>query len=424
MSRAPVGLTLVAGIVLLAGCGESTSTTGDQPAQVTVTGPATLDVGGRAQYTAHLTDQNGAVVSGATITWTTDDLGVASVDENGVVTGFAGGSATVRASAAGVTGTASFHVVPAITFCKPDTQLDSWCRLTDAPNTQDFPSVSGNRVVFGDWLAPGNKAVVLLDLVTGDTTTLTPINTDNTIPTIDGDRVIYVRLPPTGDWQLLTYDLNTGQETQFATADRNYGFGRLALSGHRAAWHMNRNNNWDIYTYDFNTKKETRLTTDTTDQADPAIFGDRVTWSDKRNRGTWWDLYTYDFTAGKETRLTENPTLARGSAIFGDRIVWGDSRGGLFSLYEYDFNRSDHERPVNADSLENALTMWGGRIAWMSANDDIYAYDLDAGIQKRVTNLASAQQLPWISQDYLVWQDDRNGNLDIYIARLADIFRP
>jgi beta propeller repeat protein len=421
--KAPVGLMLVA-IVLLAGCGDSTSTNGGQHGHLTVNGPATLEVGGRAQYTAHLTDENGAVVSGVAITWTTDNLVVASVDENGIVTGFAGGSATVRASAAGLTGTASFHVVPALTFCKADGQLDSWCRLTDAPNTQDYPSVSGNRVVFGNWLAPGNKAVVLLDLLTGDTTTLTPKNTDNTIPTIDGDRVIYVRLPPTGDWQLLTYDLNAGQETQFASADRNYGFGRLALSGHRAAWHMNRNNNWDIYTYDFNTKKETRLTTDTTDQADPAIFGDRATWADKRNHGTWWDLYTYDFTAGKETRLTQSPTLARGSAIFGDRIVWGDSRGGLFSLYEYDFNRSDHERPVNADSFENALTMWGSRIAWMSANDDIYAYDLDAGMQKRVTNLASAQQLPWISQDYLVWQDDWNGNLDIYIARLADIFRP
>jgi len=421
--KAPSSLTLVAGMVVLAGCGGD-SGTGVQSGQLTVTGPATVDVGGRAQYTAHLTDENGAPVSGASITWTTDNLAVASVDENGVVTGFAGGSATVRASAAGLTGTASFHVVPALTICKPDNQLDSWCRLTDAPNTQDYPSVSGNRVVFGNWLAPGNKAVVLLDLLTGDTTTLTPKNTDNTIPTIDGDRVIYVRLPPTGDWQLLTYDLNAGQETQFASADRNYGFGRLALSGHRAAWHMNRNNNWDIYTYDFNTKKETRLTTDTTDQADPAIFGDRVTWSDKRNHGTWWDLYTYDFPAGKETRLTQSPTLARGSAIFGDRIVWGDSRGGLFSLYEYDFNRSDHERPVNADSFENALTIWGSRIAWMSANDDIYAYDLDAGIQKRVTNLTSAQQIPWISQDYLVWQDDRNGDLDIYIARLADIFRP
>ena len=423
MRKAPVDLTLVAGLVILVGCGED-SATGVHPGQLTVTGPATLDLGGRAQYTAHLTDENGGVVSGVAITWTTDNLVVASVDENGIVTGFAGGSATVRASAAGLTGTASFHVVPALTFCKGDGQLDSWCRLTDSPAGQISPSVSGSRVVFVDQRAPGNQAIVLLDLTTGDTTTLTPDNTANIIPTIDGDRVIYVRLPPTGDWQLLTYDLNSGQETQFASEDRNYGFGRLALSGYRAAWHMNRNNNWDIYTYDFNTKKETRLTTDTTDQADPAIFGDRVTWSDKRNRGTWWDLYTYDFTAGKETRLTENPTLARGSAIFGDRIVWGDSRGGLFSLYEYDFNRSDHERPVNADSLENALTMWGGRIAWMSANDDIYAYDLDAGIQKRVTNLASAQQLPWISQDYLVWQDDRNGNLDIYIARLADIFRP
>jgi beta propeller repeat protein len=381
-------------------------------------------VGGRAQYTALLTDENGAVVSGAAITWTTDNLVVASVDENGIVTGFAGGSATVTASAAGVTGTASFHVVPAIIFCKPDGQLDSWCRLTGGPNGQISPSVSGNRVVFVDQRAPGNQAIVLLDLTTGDTTTLTPDNTDNGIPTIDGDRVIYVRLPPTGDWQLLTYDLNAGQETQFASEDRNYGFGRLALSGHRAAWHMNRNDNWDIFIYDFDTHKETRLTTDPADQADPAIYGDRVTWSDKRNHGIWWDLYSSNFATGKEDRLTDSTTLARGSAISGNRIVWGDIRGGPFSLYEYDFNRSDHERHVNADSLENALTIWGSRVAWMSGNDEIYAYDLDAGGQKRVTSLASSQQLPWISQDYLVWQDNRNGDWDVYIARLADIFRP
>ena len=422
MHKASVGLLLVAGSLLVGACGESS--TGVHIGQLTVTGPATLDVGGRAQYTAHLTDENGAPVSGATITWTTDNLAVASVDEDGVVTGFAGGSATVRASAAGLAGSASFHVVPAITFCKPDGQLDSWCRLTDGPNGQISPSVSGNRLVFVDQRVSGEQAIVLLDLTTGDTTTLTPKNTENIIPTIDGDRVIYASLPATGDWQLLTYDLSTGQETQFAHEDRNYGFGRLALSGHRATWHMNRNNNWDIFVYDFVTHHETRLTTDPADQADPAIFGDRVTWSDKRNHGLWWDLYSYDFTTGIETRLTDSTTLARGSANFGNRIVWGDIRGGLFNLYEYDFTRSDHERHVNATSFENALTMWGSRVAWMSAADDIYAYDLDAGEQKRVTNLPSSQQLPWISQDYLVWQDNRNGGWNIYIARLADIFRP
>jgi len=420
--EAPVGLTLVAGLVILVGCGED-SATGVHPGQLTVTGPATLDVGGRAQYTAHLTDENGAPVSGATITWTTDNLAVASVDETGIVTGFAGGSATVRASAAGLAGSASFHVVPAITFCKPDTQLDSWCRLTDSPTGQMFPSVSGYRVVWQDRRATGS-VIVLLDLTTGDTTSLTPDDEETVIPTIDGDRIIYARIGPVGPWQLLIYDLNTGQETPFATEDRNIGLGRLALSGHRAAWHALRNGNWDIYVYDFNTHKETRLTTDTTDQADPAIFGDRVTWSDKRNHGTWWDLYEYDFTTGKETRLTESSTLARGSAIFGDRIVWGDTRGGLFSLYEYDFNRSDHERLVPVDSLENALTMWGPRVAWMSGKDEIYAYDLEAGRQVRVTNLASSQAIPWISQDYLVWEDYRNGAADVYIARLADIFRP
>jgi hypothetical protein len=172
-------------------------------------------VGGRAQYTALLTDENGAVVSGAAITWTTDNLVVASVDENGIVTGFAGGSATVTASAAGVTGTASFHVVPVIIFCKPDGNSTHGAgdRRPEQPGSP-ISHRQPRRLCRPS--APGNQAIVLLDLTTGDTTTLTPDNTDNGIPTIDGDRVIYVRLPPTGDWQLLTYDLNAGQETQFA----------------------------------------------------------------------------------------------------------------------------------------------------------------------------------------------------------------
>ncbi|HEU5154286.1 MAG TPA: hypothetical protein VFU03_06130, partial [Gemmatimonadales bacterium] len=85
MHKAPVGLTLVAGMMLLGGCGESS--TDVHAGQLTVTGPATLDLGGRAQFTAHLTDENGAPVTGATIAWSTDNLAVASVDEDGVVSG-------------------------------------------------------------------------------------------------------------------------------------------------------------------------------------------------------------------------------------------------------------------------------------------------------------------------------------------------
>jgi beta propeller repeat protein len=393
-----------------------------QPAQVMLTGPGSIGVGDQAQFSVVVTDENGAVLSGVSIDWATDNPAVATVDQNGLVTALGSGSGAVTATTGEVTGTASFRVA-AFSFCKDDDHLDAWCRLTDSPTTETFPSVSGNRVVWVDQRTSSSRVIVMLDLATGDTTSLTPESEASTLPTLDGDRVIYARIPPAGNWPLLVYDLTTGVETPFATAGE-YLLPRLALSGHRAAWHDNRNNNWDIYTFDFNTNMETRLTTDTSSQLWPAIFGDRVTWMDYRHHGTWQDLYTYDFTTGTETRLTEASTLGRGSPVSADRIVWGDIRGGQFSLYEYDFNRPNHERPLNTTLLSSEITMNGSRVAWTDVVYDIRAFDFTTGTEVRVTNNPGSARYPWISQDYLVWTDYRNGNADVYIARLVDVFGP
>ena len=421
MRKALVALSWVAGTILPVGCDHMTDV---QPAQVTLTGPASIAVGGQGQFSVLVTDQNGEPLRGVSVDWVTDNPAVATVDQNGFVTGEGAGPGTVIATTGEVTGTASFRVIAPLSFCRDDDQLDAWCRLTDSPTWETFPSVSGNRVVWTDQRAYG-QVIVMLDLSTGETTSLTPENEASVLPTIDGDRVVYARLPLTGPWQLLTYDLTTGVETLFSTMDRNLGLGRLALSGHRAAWHDKRNNNWDIYIFDFNTNTETRLTTDPTDQADPAIVGDRVTWVDNRHNGgpeTWFDLYTYDFTTGTESRITEATTLGRAAAVSADRMVWGDIRGGYFALYEYDFNRPNHERALNTTLLENSITLNGSRVAWYDAAGDIHAFDITTGKEVRVTNLGSTQRIPWISQDYLVWEDYRNGNGDIYIARLVDVF--
>lgn len=85
-------------------------------ASVTVS-PATasLPAGAGTQLSAVLRDAGGAVLSGRTVTWSSTNSAVATVNASGFVTAVAGGSATVRATSEGVTGSASITVQTAST---------------------------------------------------------------------------------------------------------------------------------------------------------------------------------------------------------------------------------------------------------------------------------------------------------------------
>ena len=70
----------------------------------------TLAVGANAQLSATLKDSAGNVLTGRTITWGTSSSGVATVTSSGMVTGVAGGSATITATSDGKSGTSAVLV--------------------------------------------------------------------------------------------------------------------------------------------------------------------------------------------------------------------------------------------------------------------------------------------------------------------------
>ena len=106
--------------VLVLSCGDGAVEPAPPPAPVATTvtvspASATLTaVEETARLTAGVRDQNGQVMAGATVAWTTSDASVAAVDASGLVTAAANGSATITATAGSVSGTAAVTVAQAV----------------------------------------------------------------------------------------------------------------------------------------------------------------------------------------------------------------------------------------------------------------------------------------------------------------------
>ncbi len=85
------------------------------PVATVAVAPAALSVGvgGTQQLTAMLKDASGNTLTGRTVSWTTSDATKATVSSTGLVTAVAVGSATITASAGGVTGASVITVAPA-----------------------------------------------------------------------------------------------------------------------------------------------------------------------------------------------------------------------------------------------------------------------------------------------------------------------
>ena len=122
------GLVRVAAAVLLMlSCGDSGAEPPPLGVATTVTiNPASVTLPAIEEtfpFSVEVRDQNGQVMSGAAVTWSSSDPAIASVDAAGVVTARANGSTTVTATAGGATGSAVVSVAqaPAAVRITPNT---------------------------------------------------------------------------------------------------------------------------------------------------------------------------------------------------------------------------------------------------------------------------------------------------------------
>ena len=110
-------LTVVVVTMPILSCGDTGVELSPPPdpvatAVAVIPGAATFSaLGETTQFTAEVRDQNGQVMTGVAVTWTSSDASVAAVDGSGQVTAAANGSATITATAGFASGTAAVTVV-------------------------------------------------------------------------------------------------------------------------------------------------------------------------------------------------------------------------------------------------------------------------------------------------------------------------
>jgi len=143
---------------------------------------ASIVAGNNTTLQATVKDANGNVMTGQTITWSTSNTSVATVNASGVVTGIAAGAATITATCAGKSGTAAITVTAAppvvttVTVAPPGASINVGATVTLTATVKDaqgnvmtgqtitwsssntaIATVSSSGVVTG--VAPGSATV-------------------------------------------------------------------------------------------------------------------------------------------------------------------------------------------------------------------------------------------------------------------------
>ena len=127
---------------------------------------ATLTVGGTQQLTATVYDQNGNVMTGQTIAWSSSATSVATVNGSGVVTAVAAGTATVTASTGGKSASSAITVNAPVSSSPPPSTSEPTPSSSIIWQDQ-FQSYTSTSSLMASYTHLNNESKIFLDATGG-----------------------------------------------------------------------------------------------------------------------------------------------------------------------------------------------------------------------------------------------------------------
>ena len=165
--------TLLAAVALAKGCGDGEDPSGPpppepaRPATVAVS-PATIELaalGATEQLSAEVRDQNGNVMTGAAVAWSSGSAAVATVSASGLVTAAGNGTAMITATAGSTSGSATVTVAQQVSVVTVSPSADTLVALGDTLRlTATATDANGNAVAGAEFAwTSGDTLVARVD---------------------------------------------------------------------------------------------------------------------------------------------------------------------------------------------------------------------------------------------------------------------
>jgi len=319
----------------------------------------------------------------------------------------------------------------------PVMRIDEFQMTTD-PADQSEPEIDGGRIVWQDNRNGNWDIYMLSDAPPLSLETQITTNTSNQqYPVIHGDRIVYAD-DRNGNWDIYLYDLGTRTETRITnnTADQRFP----AIYGNRIIWQDSRDGHLEIYLHDLGTHAETRITNSINSQS-AAIYGDQIVYQKtvKDSLGYYHqNICMFDLAGWREKLISESAYGESYPDIYNNQIVWADDFFDFVALNTYTYillygpqtpwygtqitSQYQHRRDpdIYTDAFGKYIVYQGNSNYYSNTGDwDIYLYNLDTQTETRVTNNTANQFRPMVYGGRIVWQDYRNGNWDIYMAKIS-----